>query len=160
LGQRLPEAKSFLAAGTRPPSFGHTYIRVVQRTDCLGMFASVSPSLQAARNALRRIHCGVRRVPNHHCRWQRFLVGQALRLIILCHSNTPIIPIRLLKQLGMPKPDLPLNQRLPDFLFADSIRQTMPSSLAPTCLEDKAERLPRPRRSKSVTGKTLPEHGP
>lgn len=26
-------------SGSRPPSFGHTYVRVVQFTDCLGMFA-------------------------------------------------------------------------------------------------------------------------
>jgi hypothetical protein len=99
------------------------------------------------------MHCGVQRVPNHHYGWQRFLVGRALHPIILCHSNAAIIPSRLVKQLGMPKPDLPLNQRLPDFFAADSVRPILPSSLA-------SARLSPPRRSKSVTGKTLPEHGP
>jgi hypothetical protein len=101
-------------------SFGHTYVRVVQCTDCLGMFASVSLSLQAARNVLRRIHCGVRRVPNHHYRWQRFLVGRALHpLLISC--VTPNIPSDFTFWIGKPKPDLPLNQRLPDF-FSKAIR--------------------------------------
>ena len=80
--------------------------------------------------------------------------------MILCHSNGAIIPSRLVKSLGMPKPDLPLNQRLPDFFTADSVRLILPSSLASACLGDKAEPPVSPRRSKHVTGKTLPEHGP
>ena len=80
--------------------------------------------------------------------------------IMLCHSNAAIIPSRLVKQLGMPKPDLPLNQRLPDFFVADSIPPILPSSLASACLGDKAEPPVSPQKSKSVTGKTLPEHGP
>jgi hypothetical protein len=42
----------------------------------------------------------------------------------------------------------------------DSIRPILPSSLASACLGDKAEPPVPPRSSKSVTGKTLPEHGP
>ena len=78
----------------------------------------------------------------------------------ICHFNTPIIPTGPVKSLGKPKPDLPLNQRLPDFFAADSIRPILPSSLASACLRDKAEPPVFPRRSKSVTGKTLSEHGP
>jgi hypothetical protein len=60
----------------------------------------------------------------------------------------------------MPKPDLPLNQRLPDFFVADSIRPILPSSLASACIGDKAEPPYSPKSSKPLTGKILPEHGP
>ena len=104
-----------------------------------------SLNLRAGRDASCRTHCGVQRVPNHHYRWQRFLVGRALHPIILCHSNAAIIPSRPVKQLGMPKPDLPLNQRLPDFFAADSIRPILPSSLASACFGDKAGAGPSPQ---------------
>jgi hypothetical protein len=127
----------FLCLGTRPPSRGHTYVRVVQCTDCLGMFASVSLSLQAARNVLRRIHCGVRRVPNHHYRWQRFLVGRALHPIILCHSNgyytQPAGETARNAETGFA-----IKSKTSGLFVADPIRPILPSSLASACLGDKA----------------------
>ncbi len=63
---------SSLCWGTRPPSCGHTYVRVVQCTDLLGMFAlSQASSCGLGRDALSRMHCGVRRVPNQH-----YYIGQ------------------------------------------------------------------------------------
>jgi hypothetical protein len=51
-----------------------------------------SLNLQAGRDASCRTHCGVQRVPNHHYRWQRFLVGRALHPIMLCHCSLLLYP--------------------------------------------------------------------